>query len=77
MEDLARTAGRDGRIALGVDGDDPAANRAVIDFIDTVGFDALAIGTVAHSVTLKPETPLFGAALPASACEETLTAAAL
>jgi predicted dinucleotide-binding enzyme len=42
MEDLARPAGAADRIAVGVAGDDPAAVRVVVDFVERAGFERRA-----------------------------------
>ncbi|MFV4914651.1 NAD(P)-binding domain-containing protein [Microbacterium lacticum] len=70
MEDLARPAGTPGRVGLGVASDDIAAT--VMEFVDSVGFDPVHIGTLNDSVLLQPETSLFGTALNASDIEDQL-----
>lgn len=69
MEDLARPAGTPGPVGLGVASDDIAATQTVMEFVDSVGFDPIYIGTLNESAVLQPETPLFGAALSASDIE--------
>lgn len=77
MEDLARPTSGPERVALGVASDDAQASHAIAEFIDAVGFEPVHIGGLGHSAVLQPETPLFGAALPASELEKRLTISAV
>ncbi|UQU67892.1 NAD(P)-binding domain-containing protein [Couchioplanes caeruleus] len=58
---LARPAGAPDRTALTIAGDDADAKRAVTDFLDTIGYDTVDIGTLADSWRVQPDTPAYGA----------------
>lgn len=60
FEEGRRAAGAPGRIAIAAAGDDPAALAAVLQLIDRLGFDALAIGPLAVGVILGPDGAAFG-----------------
>jgi predicted dinucleotide-binding enzyme len=70
MEDLARPHNDADRVAMGVAGPDTRATRAVEEFIDAVGFDAVYIGPLENSSMLQPDTPIFGSALDAATLRE-------
>lgn len=53
-------AGTEGRIALPVAGDDPAAKTMVLDLVEELGFDAVDAGTIAESWRQHPGTPVYG-----------------
>jgi len=50
-----------GRIGMAAAGDDPAAVAAVLQLIDTLGFDAVDAGNLASGLALQPGGPIFGA----------------
>jgi len=52
-------AGTPGRICLSVAGDDPRARSAVLDLIDTLGFDGIDAGSLAGSWRQQPGTPAY------------------
>ncbi|HEY6796398.1 MAG TPA: NAD(P)-binding domain-containing protein [Kineosporiaceae bacterium] len=56
---LARPAGAPDRSALPVAGDDPAGKARVVALLDTIGYDAVDIGTLADSWRSEPETPVY------------------
>src|SRR4051795_273274 len=49
--------GAEGRIALSVAGDDPAAKQTVLSLVEYTGFDAIDGGTLAESWRQQPGTP--------------------
>ncbi|MCG5215861.1 NADPH-dependent F420 reductase [Streptosporangium sp. KLBMP 9127] len=55
----ARPAGAPDRSALPIAGDDPAAKAEVAALLDTLGYDAVDIGTLADSWRSEPETPVY------------------
>lgn len=55
---LARPAGAADRSALPIAGDDPAAMTQVAQLLDTLGYDAVDIGTLAGSWRSEPGTPV-------------------
>jgi predicted dinucleotide-binding enzyme len=55
----ARPVGADDRSALPIAGDDPAAKAQVAELLDTLGFDAVDIGTLADSWRSEPGTPVY------------------
>ncbi|GIJ29599.1 NADP oxidoreductase [Micromonospora qiuiae] len=63
IEELARPAGSPDRVALAVAGDDTGAVALVSQFIDDLGFDAVAVGGLAASAVLQPGSAIFGANL--------------
>jgi predicted dinucleotide-binding enzyme len=65
LEDKARPAGRPGRIAIAIAGDDPADLAAVAALVDRLGFDPVGAGPLAEGVRFEPGAELFGADLPA------------
>lgn len=77
-------AGRhDGRrIALGIASDDPAAADAVAGFVESLGFDAVQVGSLVHGLALQGRAPAFGATLTrtelieaAESCDEVVAGA--
>jgi 8-hydroxy-5-deazaflavin:NADPH oxidoreductase len=50
-----------GRIAIAAAGDDRAAVAAVLELIDTLGFDPVDAGNLQHGLALQPGGPVFGA----------------
>lgn len=55
----ARPAGAPDRSALPIAGDDPAAKAEVARLLDTLGYDAVDIGTLADSRRSEPGTPVY------------------
>jgi 8-hydroxy-5-deazaflavin:NADPH oxidoreductase len=53
--------GTQGRIAIAAAGDDRAAVAAVLELIDTLGFDPVDAGNLQHGLALQPGGPVFGA----------------
>ncbi|EDY50470.1 NADP oxidoreductase coenzyme F420-dependent [Streptomyces clavuligerus] len=56
--DLARPAGAPDRSALPVAADDPGAKSEVIALLDTLGYDAVDLGTLADSRPVQPGSAL-------------------
>lgn len=61
LEELARPAGDDERLALAIAGDNDSDVAAVADLVDRLGFDPLPAGPLAEGVRFEPTTELFGA----------------
>ncbi|MCA2211787.1 NADPH-dependent F420 reductase [Jidongwangia harbinensis] len=55
----ARPAGHPDRSALPVAGDDTAAKARVVALLDTLGYDAVDIGTLADSWRSEPNNPVY------------------
>jgi 8-hydroxy-5-deazaflavin:NADPH oxidoreductase len=61
LASLARAAGTPDRSALPIAGDDPDAKRAVTDFLDAIGYDAVDAGSLgAGGRRYQPDTPAYG-----------------
>ena len=60
IEALAKPAGKPGRVALPVAGDDPAAKKQVLALVDALGFDGLDAGSIDESWRQQPGTPIYG-----------------
>lgn len=73
IEELARPAGSQGRVALGVAGDDPGTVSTVARLVDDLGFDTVPAGPLSAGAALQPGSPLFGADLDATALRRGLT----
>lgn len=56
---LGNLAGKPDRSALPIAGDDPAAKAEVAALLDTLGYDAVDIGTLADSWRSEPGTPVY------------------
>nr|WP_269799856.1 NAD(P)-binding domain-containing protein [Pseudofrankia saprophytica] len=56
---LARPASAPDRSALPIAGDDPAAKADVTALLDSLGYDAVDIGTLADSWRSQPGTPIY------------------
>jgi predicted dinucleotide-binding enzyme len=61
FEKSRRPAGTPGRIAMAAAGNDRAAVGAVLQLIDTLGFDAVDAGSLEAGHALQPGGPVFGA----------------
>ncbi|PRY32325.1 NADPH-dependent F420 reductase [Pseudosporangium ferrugineum] len=59
LANRARPAGDPDRSGLPVAGDDPAAKAQVTALLDTLGYDAVDIGTLADSWRSEPATPVY------------------
>jgi predicted dinucleotide-binding enzyme len=60
LASLARPAGAADRSALPIAGDDAAANRAVAEFLDAIGYDTVEVGPLAESWRVQPGQPVYG-----------------
>ncbi|MGW0653705.1 NADPH-dependent F420 reductase [Streptomyces umbrinus] len=67
--------GHPDRRALGVASDDKGAARGVADFIDSLGYDPVLLGSLSASVVIEPETPVFTGRYTAVQMREELTLA--
>lgn len=61
LEELARQAGHEERLAMAIAGDDAADVAAVGSLVDALGFDPVPAGGLAEGVRFEPGTELFGA----------------
>ncbi len=59
-------AGSDGRRALAVAGDDAEAKARVVEFLDTLGFDAVDLGPLSESWRIERDTPGYGPRMTAA-----------
>jgi len=66
LEEQARPKGQPARKAIAVAGDEPQDVAAIADFIDTLGFDAVYLGSLADGARLQPGEAAFGANLTAA-----------
>jgi 8-hydroxy-5-deazaflavin:NADPH oxidoreductase len=57
---LARPAGAPDRSALPIAGDDAEAKAETTALLDTLGFDAVDVGSLAEGWRLQPGTPVYG-----------------
>jgi predicted dinucleotide-binding enzyme len=60
LMDGGRRQGEEGRIALPVAADDPAAKRTVMTIVDELGFDPVDSGALDESWRQQPGTPVHG-----------------
>ena len=61
LASLARPSGSADRSALPIAGDDAAAKKAVTEYLDSIGYDAVDDGSLADSWRQQPGTPAYGA----------------
>ena len=61
LASLARPSGSADRSALPIAGDDAAAKKAVTEYLDSIGYDAVDDGSLADSWHQEPGTPVYGA----------------
>ncbi len=59
MKADATPAGSANRTTLPIAGDDAGAKRAVTEFFDKIGFDAIDAGSLADSWRIEPSTPIY------------------
>jgi predicted dinucleotide-binding enzyme len=67
--------GTPGRVAIPVAGDDSKAKHAVLELVESLGFDAIDAGTIAESWRQQPGTPAYTADLDQAALTKALAAA--
>ena len=60
LASLARPHGAEDRTALPIAADDAAAKAVVISYLDSIGYDAVDVGTLADSWRQEPGTPVYG-----------------
>ena len=65
VEDGPRPAGAADRLGVAVAGDDADAKSAVMELVESLGFDAVDAGSLAEGERLGPGGPAFGATLTA------------
>jgi len=61
FEKSRRPGGTPGRVGMAAAGNDPAAVAAVLQLVDTIGFDAVDAGSLESGLALQPGGPIFGA----------------
>jgi predicted dinucleotide-binding enzyme len=61
IEDKARTAGQEGRVAVAIAGNGSEDVADVADLVDAFGFDPVIAGPLAEGTRFEPGTELFGA----------------
>jgi predicted dinucleotide-binding enzyme len=71
-----RPRGSPDRRALGVAGDDPRTAGVVAELIERIGYDAVRLDRLSAGRLLEPGGPVFGVALPRTAFESAMRAAA-
>jgi predicted dinucleotide-binding enzyme len=60
LASLARPHGAEDRTALPIAGDDAASKAAVTAYLDSIGYDAVDVGSLAESWRQEPGTPVYG-----------------
>jgi predicted dinucleotide-binding enzyme len=73
FEKSRRPRGAPGRVGMAAAGNDPAAVAAVLQLIDTLGFDAVDAGSLESGLALQPGGPIFGAGHSAQELSELLS----
>ena len=76
LDDAARPIGSPQRRALGVAGDDEDAVDVVVEVIERIGYDAVALESLRAGRLLEPGGPVFGVSLSRSDFERALCAEA-
>ncbi len=77
LDEGRRPPGAPARLAIAAAGDDRAAVRAVLQFIDRLGFDTVEAGPLAAGVALGPGEPAFGLGASAEDLSRLLSPVAL
>lgn len=72
LDEGPRPAGTPGRKAIGIAGNNDADLATVAALVDSVGFDPVPVGTLHQSISLQPESLLFGANFTADAVRDAL-----
>jgi predicted dinucleotide-binding enzyme len=75
LMERGRPAGEDGRIALPVAGDDPAAKKVVLALVEQLGFDGVDAGGLDDSWRQQPGTAVYATDLDADGVRRALAAA--
>ena len=75
LDSKGRPAGGEGRVALPVAGDDPAAKATVMALVDELGFDPVDAGGLDESWRQQPGTPVYTADRDAAGVVEGLASA--
>jgi hypothetical protein len=60
LASLPRKAGEQDRSALPISGDDEKAKAQVTEFLDSIGYDAVDVGSLADSWRHEPGSPCYG-----------------
>lgn len=60
LDERGRPSGDPRRVALALAGDDPGALDAVGGLVDSLGFDPVIAGPLAHGAAFQAHTPVFG-----------------
>ena len=58
--ELARPSGSEDRSALAIAGDDEGAKKAVVDFLDDIGYDTVDAGPLAEGWRYQRDTAAYG-----------------
>jgi predicted dinucleotide-binding enzyme len=75
LDSSGRPQGSEGRVALPVAGDDPAAKATVMGLVDALGFDPVDAGELAESWRQQPGSPVYTADRDAAGVVEGLASA--
>jgi 8-hydroxy-5-deazaflavin:NADPH oxidoreductase len=75
LADKGLPAGSDGRIALPVAGDDPAAKAVALELMEATGFDAVDAGGLEESWRIQPGNPAYCTDLTAAQLQAALSMA--
>jgi predicted dinucleotide-binding enzyme len=60
LQSLARPSGSADRTFLPIAGDDPGSKATVTAFLDSIGYGAVDVGSLADSWRQEPGTPVYG-----------------